>query len=722
MPLTETLADDFTSTSVNTTRWPDNYNTAGLPLPDQPAGRARVPADTGFAAYASDNVYTLQGSYVHAQVVPPAANGAAEAYAQLLVLSSTVGTNVTFEVDTASNTVLMATRVGFVDQSSQTLGYDATDHAWLRIRESGGTLYWETAPDGRTWTVRFSTLSPSWVSATDIAVQLLAHRSAGTQNWAEFDNVNITPTLADGYTVAVDWNGDGEFDGPYDDVTDDVLARGPVTFEYGRDAARALSPPRVGQLTTILCNADRIYSPENPDSPVASDIAPASEMQVDVVIDDTSYPLMRPRINTFEINTDRSDRSAAITALDGLALLQGTKISTDLYHAQRTGTLIGVILDAIGWTGPRDLDLGATHVPWWWASQGDAFDLLTDLLLSEGPPSIAYVAPDGTFVFRDRHHRLLNAASLTPQAAFAARRITCDSPPVTGFSYLEPFTYEIGWRDIVNDVNFAVEERAPAGELTVIWESDDTLSLTIGQSVQVAVQANDPFMDAQDLETGTDIITTGAGVAVTTISRRSGQTLTITITAVGAALTVTHLQVRARTVPVSRTVQVEADDSTSIARHGLRSYPDDAPYAGAHDAYAITQLLLARYAERRPTVELRIVSSDTAHHLQVVTRAISDLITIRNGELGLDTNFYIEWLQHTVARMNGEDCPGPVHYAVLGCETSGTVVPANPFTFDKTGAGFDQGVFDPTASDNPSTVFIFDHPTQGRFDVGKFAT
>lgn len=433
MPLTETLTDDFTATTVDTAKWPDNYNTAGLPLPDQPSGRARVPADTGFAAYASDDVYTLQGSYVHVQVVPPAADGATEAYAQLLVLSSTSGTNITFEIDTASNTVLMATRINFIDESSQTLGYSSADHAWLRIRETSGTVYWETAPDGRTWTVRHSTTSPTWVADADIAVQLLAHRSSGTQNWAEFDNVNITPTLTDGYTVAVDWTGDGSFDGPHDDVTTDVLARGPVVFEYGRDAARALSPPRVGQLTTTLCNADGVFSPENPDSPISADIEPAAEMKVDVVIDDTLYPLMRPRINTFEVNTSRGDRSAVITALDGLSLLQGTKISTELYAAQRTGTLIGIILDTIGWTAPRDLDLGATHVPWWWANEEDSFDLLTDLLLSEGPPSIAYVAPDGTFVFRDRHHRLLRAASLTSQAVFASEPTSLECCDITGF-------------------------------------------------------------------------------------------------------------------------------------------------------------------------------------------------------------------------------------------------------------------------------------------------
>jgi hypothetical protein len=50
------------------------------------------------------------------------------------------------------------------------------------------------------------------------------------------------------------------------------------------------------------------------------------------------------------------------------------------------------------------------------------------------------------------------------------------------------------------------------------------------------------------------------------------------------------------------------------------------------------------------------------------------------------------------------------------------VVPDNPFTFDVAGAGFDDGVFDPTGADNPENVFIFDHATQGQFDFGRFGT
>lgn len=291
------------------------------------------------------------------------------------------------------------------------------------------------------------------------------------------------------------------------------------------------------------------------------------------------------------------------------------------------------------------------------------------------------------------------------------------------FDFISPFGYSHGWRDIVNDVVFAVEERQPDAVLSAVWESTATISLTIGQSVTVDVQTSDPFLDAQDIDDGTDIIYSGAGVPSTLLSRRSGQSTAITITAVGGSLTITYLRLRARSVPVVRTIQVAAADSTSITRHGQRTYPDEAPWAGQHDALAVAQLLLAAYSERRPTVSLRIVSSDLAHHLQVVGRQISDLITIRNGELGLYADFFIENVQHTLARMTGQDdCPGPVHYATFGCERSGVVVPDNPFTFDVAGSGFDDGVFDPTAADNPETVFIFDDATQGQFDFGRFGT
>jgi hypothetical protein len=427
------LQDDFDDNVVDTTKWPDNYNTGAGGLPVETGGRARVPCDEGFAAYASAPIYRLEQSHAFAQVFPPPGTGMVEAYNQLLILSNVPGTQIVFEIDAATNLLLMTVHVDFVDEGGQTIPYDAVEHAWLRIREDANTLHWDTSPDGRAWTTRHSDVSPAWVSDNDLQVQLLAHCSpivtggGPTGKFAEFDGFNIEPVLPDGYTVAVDWNSDGDFDDPNDDVTDDVLARGPVVFQYGRDQDRQLAPPTVGSMTMTLCNADRIYSPENPDSPIADDLSPAAPVVVETVYQDVLYPLFRGRIDDFEVHPDRGDRTADITVLGLLSLLQGITISTELRIANRTGALINIILDAVGWTGPRDLDLGATHVPYWWLEETDAFTALTDLLDSEGPPSIAYIAADGTFIFRDRHHRLLRAASINSQATFASRPVgVCD--------------------------------------------------------------------------------------------------------------------------------------------------------------------------------------------------------------------------------------------------------------------------------------------------------
>lgn len=521
--------------------------------------------------------------------------------------------------------------------------------------------------------------------------------------------------------ILADPNAGGTFadPSPTDDVTTDITDDG-VTISYGRDDNRQLSPPKTGSASFTLTNKNRTYSPENVAGPLYGDLDPARETRGVVSFLGQFWPLMYQRVDDFTVTADYDDRAVAFTFLDGLNLLAGFQLSTEVLSGMRTGALVDYILDQVGWTGGRDIDPGATVVSWWWVEGTDAMTAVNDLVKSEGPPAVAYVAPDNTFVFRDRHHRLLRPESTTPQATFSAAALgECTQPPAPGLTFTAPFTYENGWKNVVNTVSFTVSERAPDTVLSPVWTSDAAISLTTGQTVSITASGSDPFLDAVTPVAGLDYTLTGSGTAQVTLSRTSGQSAVITILAVGSPITITGLQLRGRLVSTRNTVAVSQQDAGSVSAHGARAYNDTAPWAGANDALAVAEAILLHYAKRRPTVTLRVTAKDGAHLRQILQRTVSDRIHIVNGEMGLDDDFFIENVTHTIQRMNNANGQPPVHAVTFGCEKE-VVVNANPFRFDVRGAGFDQGVFDQIGSSDPSTVFVFGDPSRGVFDVGTF--
>lgn len=507
---------------------------------------------------------------------------------------------------------------------------------------------------------------------------------------------------------------------PGDDLTDKITSG--VSITYGRDQSRQLNPATVGSASFTVVNVDRMFSPDFTASVLYGDLEPAQEAAGTVEWNGDTYPLLTSRMDDFNIRADITDRTVDFTFLDGMNGLQNIKLSTEIYKALRTGELINTVLDLAGWTGPRDIDLGATLVPYWWVEGADALTAITDLMKSEGPPSVAYQAPDGTFVFRDRHHRLQRTESTGVQATFSQPVLMdCTSVPVTGgLSFTAPFTYTHGARDIINSVTFEVSDRIEDADLTPVWSQEDQISLSNGESVTIEANGSDPFIDAVVPVSGTDFILGGSGTPSVTLSRTSGQSTVITILAVGGNLTISNLQLRARTITVQKSVKVSRVDADSITRHGEKAYPETAPWANTNDADAIAGMILLHYARRRPTVQLRVTTSDPAHFAQCLTRTVSDRVHLVYGEMGIDDDFFVESVQHTITRLNQSGKP-PVHAIVLGCERD-LVRSSNPFTFDKRGAGFDQGTFDPIQTDQADTVFIFDHPTQGQFDAGLFGT
>lgn len=189
MPGLGMLQDRFDDAVVDPVLWSQSYGDVV-----ESGGRARIPCTQGFAGYRSASVYSLSWSQVAMRVYPPDPGGAVTSGLSLLVLSDVSGTDAGFFVDRAQNAMGLYLRVGFADAGALFPAYDPTAHAWLKLREDAGSLFWESSPDGLTWTVLRTATTPAWAAQSTLSFLMESHRDSGTDNFAEVDNLNIART------------------------------------------------------------------------------------------------------------------------------------------------------------------------------------------------------------------------------------------------------------------------------------------------------------------------------------------------------------------------------------------------------------------------------------------------------------------------------------------------------------------------------------------------
>jgi hypothetical protein len=193
VPSLSSLVDNFNSGTLGP-EWGNSYGGTAVV-----AGRARVPCTTGYAGCQTAYAWTLAGAtlFVQLPTTPSATGATVEAYAAVMVQGSVDGTRVGFSVNKVSGVLRLVSEVGYWDDNAVELTYSATTHAFLRLREDGTNLYWDTSPDGTAWTNRRTLATPAWIAADAeaCALDMSAHRDAGTGDFAEFDLVN---TLSNG--------------------------------------------------------------------------------------------------------------------------------------------------------------------------------------------------------------------------------------------------------------------------------------------------------------------------------------------------------------------------------------------------------------------------------------------------------------------------------------------------------------------------------------------
>jgi len=190
-PAMSTLTDNFDDNSENGSIWPGSYNSSATRA--ETGGQlvitlANLTGGSNYCGYVSAAYnMTSDAAYVQVAQVGNTATGA-DTGIQLNYTSSDFVNWIE-----EAGTLFAEKTVAGVNTVVGSFAYNASTHAWWRIRESAGTTFWDTSTDGSSWTNRFSAANPIPVTSLQVNVFAGTYQSETSPGTAKFDNFNTVP-------------------------------------------------------------------------------------------------------------------------------------------------------------------------------------------------------------------------------------------------------------------------------------------------------------------------------------------------------------------------------------------------------------------------------------------------------------------------------------------------------------------------------------------------
>ncbi len=196
LPATSSLTEDWSSGTISSTKWNDSAGAQAAVVNQQlTISSTTTPNDYYVDTHGTN--YNFVGSSVSNQLVNAGNQslGSWEAY-PVQIKSSYLGAYyLAFFVN--QNTLHARKEINGVNTELKTGTYTAAQDQFLRIRESGGTTYWDTSPDGTTWTNFTSAATSSLFDLTSVYIGQLAgsYNTEASTTTAVFDNFNLIPVI-----------------------------------------------------------------------------------------------------------------------------------------------------------------------------------------------------------------------------------------------------------------------------------------------------------------------------------------------------------------------------------------------------------------------------------------------------------------------------------------------------------------------------------------------
>jgi len=422
-----------------------------------------------------------------------------------------------------------------------------------------------------------------------------------------------------------------------ENITGDVKS---ASFTRGK--SDELGKAEVGQLSITVNNDSGNYSPSNSGGDYYGYLYPKRTIGIRAYDDDYNYQLFYGYVEEIIPHPHQSEQDAIITATDGLDYLSRHDMATALYKDTKTGAIHDYILTDANWLRLAILNDGQDTVPFWYGHDVKARFAQTEIDDSE--QGFSYVDGFGYFNFEDRYYRSSEEGQ-TSQATFTNTMLD--------------MTYSLNTKNVYNIIKATITPFELQSEAE-LWRLEETPSIDIGDTL-VWWGDSEYFVDAWVTPASTTDYTAnsasdGSGddmtsdIAITTT--KFAKTIKLSIKNNGTVpVYITLLKARGTWYDDQTKVTRKAEDSTSQDDYQKRTLNIGGKYLdNTTQAEGLVEVALSKYKEPRGEIGMSIMGSDDTNLAQILSLEISDRITVVNTELGINADYFIDYMEHSISQ------------------------------------------------------------------------
>lgn len=477
-------------------------------------------------------------------------------------------------------------------------------------------------------------------------------------------NAAPPPSLPARWKVVVDWDGDGDFSDPLEDITADVQS---LAWRAGMRAPYQQIADETGATLKVV-NAGGKYAPENAASPLAGFLRPNRRLQI-IFVDtaQVEHPLYTgwldlPLVEWEPAGAPTGQITARLEATGAKARLQAARVTLPLYQNVSGDVIVRAALEqaqippaapqvwqldysgysALGFTTRlgnlndyAQLDTGTGRFPVY--GEGEpltALDVIEEITAAER--GRFFFDRAGRAVWWNRHHLL---APLTPVAAVHSQSGPF-KPVALDYSY---------GKDIVNVVRVQSNPRRTATS-EILWQLDAPLTVAAGATLTLFARlrkGSGQFAGALELLATP---TFAAGNATVTITPQGGLAeITVHNADPHAPAILSALTLTGAPTLTQHQMVIEARDESSLTAYGRRTLQIDlGPVGDFAGADGVARFELARRARARGAVAALTFrrQADGVANAALYTWQIGDRLTLTLPEMSHTQDYFITGEAH----------------------------------------------------------------------------